>query len=606
MPRRLALVVLPAVTLAVSLGFARTGSAVSLDASIQLQALFDAEWEARLRDEPLFASEEVGDYRWNDRLPSVSVADEERRARARGGFLGRLHAIDRAALAPAEQASYDIFERILSDENAEFMFRSFLMPITNRSGFHVSFAEMPKRVPLATVKDYEDYIARLQGFAAYAAQNVELMRQGIRERVVLPQITLVGYEGAIEPHIVDVPSQSRLYAPFENFPDAISEADRARLRDAGVDAIAHSVVPGYREFLRFMREEYVPAAREAIAASSLPNGRAWYEHRVRHYTTLNRTPYEMHQTGLAEVARIRAEMDSIIARVGFEGSFAEFVEFLRSDPRFYVGTPEQLMKEVALVLKRMDGELPRLFKTLPRTPYGIAAVPDYIAPKTTTAYYDAPAGDGTRAGTYFVNTYDLKSRPLYEIEALSLHEAVPGHHLQIALQQELTGLPAFRRFNGFTAFVEGWALYAERLGLEAGGYSDPYSDFGRLTYEMWRACRLVVDPGIHSLGWTRAQAIDFMAENSALSLHNIETEVDRYIAWPGQALAYKTGELKIRELRARAEAALGERFNLRAFHDAVLLSGAVPLDLLEKNVDAFVARERAGGGAAAARAPRAR
>jgi len=606
MPRRFALVFLPVFALCASLSSARPGSAVASAASAQLQELFDDEWNARLRDEPLFASEEVGDYRWNDRLPSVSVADEDRRARARGGYLGRLHAIDRAALTPAEQASYDIFERMVSDENAEFMFRSYLMPITNRSGFHVSFAEMPKRVPLATVKDYEDYIARLNGFAAYAQQHIDLMREGIRTSWVLPEITLVGYEGAIEPHIVDDPSQSRLYAPFENFPDAISDADRGRLRDAGADAIAESVVPGYREFLRFMREEYVPAARSTIAASSLPNGRAWYEHRVRHYTTLNRTAYEVHQTGLAEVARIRAEMDSIIARVEFEGSFAEFVEFLRTDPRFYVGTADQLMKEVALVLKRMDGELPRLFRTLPRTPYGIQAVPDYIAPKTTTAYYDAPSGDGTRAGYYFVNTYDLKSRPLYEIEALSLHEAVPGHHLQIALQQETVGLPAFRRFSGFTAFVEGWALYAERLGLETGGYQDPYSDFGRLTYEMWRACRLVVDTGIHSLGWTREQAIDFMAQNSALTLHNIETEVDRYIAWPGQALAYKTGEMKIRELRARAEASLAERFDVREFHDVVLLSGAVPLDVLEKNVDAYIARTRAGGGAAAARAPRAK
>ncbi len=606
MPRRSALVVFVFLALCASLNFAPRANAAVSAASTELAALFDDEWNARLRDDPLFASEEVGDYRWNDRLPSVSVADEERLARARGGYLARLHAIDRASLTPGEQASYDIFERLLSDESAEFMFRSFLMPVTNRSGFHVSFAEMPRRVPLATVKDYEDYIARLRGFAAYAGQYIELMRQGIRERVVLPEITLVGYEGAIEPHIVDNPAQSRLYAPFEKFPDAISEADGVRLRAAGVAAIAESVVPGYRAFLRFMRDEYVPASRATIGASSLPNGRAWYEHRVRHFTTLNRTPYEMHQTGLAEVARIRTEMDAIIARVGFDGSFPEFIQFLRTDPRFYVGTADQLMKEVALVLKRMDGELPRLFKTLPRTPYGIQPVPDTIAPKMTTAYYDAPSGDGTRAGYYFVNTYDLKSRPLYEIEALSLHEAVPGHHLQIALQQELTGLPAFRRFNGFTAFVEGWALYAERLGLEVGGYQDPYSDFGRLTYEMWRACRLVVDPGIHSLGWTREQAIDFMAQNSALSLHNIETEVDRYIAWPGQALAYKTGELKIRELRARAESALAERFDVREFHDVVLLSGAVPLDLLEKNVDAYIARTRAGGGAATARAPRAK
>jgi uncharacterized protein (DUF885 family) len=296
---------------------------------------------------------------------------------------------------------------------------------------------------------------------------------------------------------------------------------------------------------------------------------------------------------MAETARIRAEMDAVIAEVGFEGTFDEFVEFLRTDERFYVDTPEQLMKEVALVLKRIDGELPRLFGTLPRMPYGIKRVPDYIAPKTTTAYYDGPAGDGIRAGFYFVNCYDLKSRPLYEIEALSLHEAVPGHHLQVALMQELDGVPEFRRFTWVTAFGEGWALYAERLGLEVGFYTDPYSNFGRLTYEMWRACRLVVDTGMHHLGWTRQQAIDFMAANTALTLHNISTEVDRYIAWPGQALAYKIGELTIRRLREEAEDRLGERFDVREFHDVVLGNGAVPLDVLEACVRAWIA-ETAG------------
>ena len=309
---------------------------------------------------------------------------------------------------------------------------------------------------------------------------------------------------------------------------------------------------------------------------------------MKKFTTLDLTPEEVHQTGLKEVERIRREMDDAIRRSGFEGDFAAFVEHLRSESKFYADSPEQLMKEVAFVLKKMDGKLPELFGRLPRTPYGIRPVPDYIAPKTTTAYYSVPPGDGSRAGFYYVNTFDLKSRPLYELEALSLHEAVPGHHLQLALQQELTGLPKFRRFSGFTAFVEGWGLYAERLGLEVGFYEDPYSDFGRLSYEMWRACRLVVDTGIHYLGWTRPQAIDFMAQHTALSLHNIEAEVDRYIAWPGQAIAYKTGELKIRQLRQDAEAALGERFDIREFHDAVLAGGSVPLDVLETNVTAYV------------------
>jgi len=300
-------------------------------------------------------------------------------------------------------------------------------------------------------------------------------------------------------------------------------------------------------------------------------------------------PQEVHDRGLAEVARIRSEMQTIVDELEYDGSFADFLEFMRTDDRFYVDTPEALMRHVAYVLKRMDGKLPELFGRLPRMPYGIERVPDYIAPRTTTAYYDGPSGDGSKAGTYFVNTYDLGSRPLYEVEALSLHEAVPGHHLQIALQQEMEYLPAFRRYSGFTAFVEGWALYAERLGLEVGFYEDPYSNFGRLTYEMWRATRLVVDTGIHYFDWTRQQAIDYMAENTALTLHNITTEVGRYITWPGQALAYKTGELKIRELRLRAETVLGNRFDLRAFHDVVLGSGAVPLSVLEQNVEAFIA-----------------
>ncbi len=309
---------------------------------------------------------------------------------------------------------------------------------------------------------------------------------------------------------------------------------------------------------------------------------------MRQFTTLDVDPQQVHDTGQAEVRRIKAEMEALIKQVGFQGDFKAFVEHLRNDPQFYADSPEQLLKEVSLVLKRMDGELPKLFRKLPRTPYGIREIPDFIAPRTTTAYYQPPAGDGSRAGFYYINTYNLKSRPLYEIEALSLHEAVPGHHLQIALAQEQDEVPPFRRFAGFTAFVEGWGLYAERLGLEVGFYQDPYRNFGRLSYEMWRACRLVVDTGMHYLGWTREQAIQFMADNTALSLHNITAEVDRYIAWPGQAVAYKTGELKIRELRRLAEERLKDRFDVREFHDVVLANGAVPLSVLEANVKAWL------------------
>ncbi len=572
--------------------FASSGAAAQESASTQLERLFADAWEFTLQENPLFATR-VGDRRFNDRLPTVSVDDYQRRLDAQKRFLERLDQIDPSALSKPARTDYDIFKRLTADAISELEFKTYLIPITNRSGFHVSFPQLPRQVPLRTEEDYENYIARLNAFETYARQHIDLLRLGVQEGYVLPRIVLVGWEDAIESHIVDDPTQSLLYAPFERFPERVSGADQERLRAAGLAAIERSVVPGYRAFAEFMRDEYFPAAREAIGASELPNGRAFYEHRIRRYTTLDdRTPQQVHEIGLAEVERIRGEMIEVIVDVGFEGSFDEFVEFLRTDDRFYVDSPEELMEKVARVLKRMDGELPGIFKTLPRMPYGIRPVPDFIAPKTTTAYYNRPAGDGTQAGFYYVNTYDLRSRPLYEIEALSLHEAVPGHHLQIALQQELEGLPSFRRFAGFTAFVEGWGLYAERLGLEVGFYEDPYSNFGRLTYEMWRALRLVVDPGMHYLGWSRQQAIDFMAENSALSIHNITTEVDRYIAWPGQAVAYKTGELKIRELRARAERELGDRFDVREFHDVVLGGGAVPLSVLEENVEEYIHREK--------------
>lgn len=578
--------------LASGLVLTAASAAVQTRASRELERLFDDAWEFQLKEDPLFATS-VGDRRYNDRLPSVRPADYERRLKKEREFLKRVQSIDRESLAPQERISAAIFERLKRDQVQEYTFRTYLIPITNREGFHVFFPQLPGQVPLNTVEDYGNYIARLEAFKRYAQQHIELMRAGIRDGFTLPRVVLDGYEGAIAPHVVDDPRKSLLYAPFERFPGTISEADRDRLRQAGMKAIAGSVVPGYREFLAFMGDEYIPAARAEIAASALPNGAAFYAYRVRRFTTLDLTPHEVYSIGLSEVQRIRREMEEVIAQAGFEDDFEAFVEFLRSDDRFYVNEPEELLRRTSYVLKRMDGQLPRLFKTLPRLPYGIRPIPDFIAPKTTTAYYSPGVGDGTRAGFYNVNTYDLRSRPLYEIEALSFHEAVPGHHLQIALGRELEGLPAFRRFAGVTAFVEGWALYAERLGLEVGFYRDPYSDFGRLSYEMWRALRLVVDPGIHFMVWSRQQAIDFMAENSALSLRNIEAEVDRYIAWPGQAVAYKIGELKIRQLREKAERELGDRFDLREFHDVVLASGAVPLDVLEANVEAYIERGRA-------------
>ena len=559
--------------------------------SAQLQELFDDEWEFRLRESPLFATH-FGDHRFDDKLPAVSEADEERRASQERTFLERLAGIDRDRLSPDEQLNYGIFKRLEENSVAEHGFRSYRMPIDKRSGVHVFFPQLPDHVPLRTADDYAHYVARLSGFKALVEGHLDLMRMGIEHGQTLPRVVLEGIEDTIQPHIVEDPAESLLFKPFKEFPKTVPEAERKRLAEAGRAAIADSIVPGYRLLLEFCTGEYIPAARETIAASALPDGRAYYEHCVRLFTSLDITPGEVHEIGQGEVARIRKEMEQTIRDVGFEGGLHEFFKFLRTDKQFYAVTPDELLKETAYVLKKMDGELPKLFGRLPRMPYGIRPVPDYVAPKTTTAYYQPAPGDGSRAGFYYVNTYDLKSRPLYEIEALSLHEAVPGHHLQLALQKEIEGVPNFRRFGGFTAFVEGWALYAERLGLESGFFQDPYRNFGRLIYEMWRACRLVVDTGIHALGWTRQQAIDFMADNSALTLLNITNEVDRYISWPGQALAYKIGELKVRELRERAERELGAAFDVRAFHDVLLANGALPLDVLEATVEDWLAERR--------------
>ena len=563
----------------------------------ELKSLLDESWEFGLQEYPTFATR-VGDHRFNDKLSRESITDQQRRLAKQREFQGRWNGIERGTLSKSDRINYDIFGRILGNDIAEAEFEMYLIPISNRWGFHISFPELPQQVPLKTAKDYENYTARLREFSRVTDENIQLMRVGIDKGLVLPAVVLEGYKDSITAHIVDDPTKSLLYDAFKDFPDRVGEDQRKILRDAGRSAIVEHVVPSYQKFLKFMQDEYVPNCRGSIAASALPNGREYYRHRVRLFTTLDVTPDEVHATGHREVKRIRAEMDEIIKRVEFDGDFAGFVEHLRNDARFYAETPEQLMKETAFVLKKMDGQLPKLFKTLPRTPYGIREVPAYIAPKTTTAYYQQPAGDGSQAGFYYVNTYNLKSLPLYGIEALSLHEAVPGHHLQLALQQELTGMPQFRRFSPITAFIEGWALYAERLGLEVGFYEDPYSDFGRLTYENWRACRLVVDTGMHYFGWTRKQAIDFMAANTGLSMHNIEAEVDRYISWPGQALAYKTGELKIRELRAKSEAALGDAFDIREFHEVVLGSGAIPLSVLSENVEEYISATRKQKGAA--------
>ena len=522
----------------------------------------------------------------------MTMADLERRAAQARQTLDRLQAIGLADLAPADRISHRMLELQLRDDLAAHRFGDWRIPLTSDSGFHTEIALLPREVPLATVRDYESYIARLRAIPVYFEQHVAFLREGLRTGFTVPRVVLEGYDVTIRTHAVAEPERSVFWAPFEAVPPGIPAPERERLRAAGRAAIADAVLPAYRSLLDFFTREYLPGARTTTAAADLPEGRAYYEWLVRHYTTLDTTADEVHAIGLREVARIHGEMQDVIRQVGFEGGFQAFLEQLRTDPRFYARTPEDLLKQAAWIAKRMDGKLPSLFRRLPRQPYGVEPVPPDLAPKYTGGRYVGAPLDGVRAGTYWVNTYALESRPLYTLEALTLHEAVPGHHLQIALAKELEGLPAFRRHGYVNAFGEGWGLYSERLGLEAGFYTDPYANFGRLTYEMWRACRLVVDTGLHAKGWSRSQAIELMAANTALSRHEITTEVDRYISWPGQALAYKMGELKIRELRARAERALGEGFDVRAFHDAVLENGAVPLAVLEERIDAFIA---AGG-----------
>ena len=544
------------------------------------------DWDFRMRDDPLWATI-TGDHRFDDRMPDASEAAVHRKLFQLKDFQRRAREISPADLGVADRLNYDIYTRLLNDDIQGLEFRAYRFPVSKAFGVHTFLPDLPVLTSFNATQDYENYIARLNGIKLYLDQVIETMRAGLDDGQIPPRVTLEGVDEAIASQIVSESAESVFFHPFNAFPPTVPERVQAGLLEAAKKAVETSVVPAYESLRAFIRDEYLPQSRDSIAAHDLPNGQAYYEFCIRHFTSLSLTAEEVHEIGQNEVRRIRAEMETVIAETGFEGDFNDFVEFLRTDPRFYAETPEALLRETGYLMKRIDGELPRLFRTLPRLPYGIRTVPEFAAPAATTAYYMPGAGDGTIAGFYYVNTYDLKSRPLYEMEALSLHEAVPGHHLQIALQQELD-LPNFRRFSGYTSFVEGWALYAERLGLEMGFYTDPYSNFGRLSYEMWRACRLVVDTGMHALGWTRQQAIDFMLANTSSTELNIINEVDRYIGWPGQALAYKIGELKIRELRARAENRLAETFDVRQFHDVILTNGAVPLDVLERMVDEWV------------------
>lgn len=555
-----------------------------------LHDLFASEWDYQMEQDPTWAST-LGDRRSNDRWSDLSLDAIERRHRHTVEALAKLRSTDRNALSSQDRLNYDLFQKHCEDDVEGFQYRWHLIPLNQRGGVQIA-DDLADALRFETLKDYEDWQARLRALPAHIEQTMALMRQGIKERILLPKIVLERVPAQIDHQIVDDPKASPFYKPFTRFSAAISEADRSRLTLAAGYTIKAEVVPAYRRLKEFFLKDYLPASLDEVGVWQLPQGEARYRFAARQYTTTGMTPREIHEIGLREVKRIRAEMQSIIDKLGFKGPFAEFANYLRSDPRFYHKTPEELLAAYRALSRRVDPQLVKLFKTLPRMPYGVEPVPQNIAPDTTTAYYRGPAADGSRAGTYFVNLYKPETRPIYEMMALSLHEAMPGHHLQIAIAMEQEGLPNFRRYGGYTAFVEGWGLYAESLGDEMGLYDDPYSKFGQLTYEMWRAVRLVVDTGIHSMRWDRQQAIDFLLENTAKQKLDIVNEVDRYIVWPGQALAYKVGQLKISALRAKAAEALGARFDIRDFHDELLKDGALPLDLLEAKMDAWIASQK--------------
>jgi uncharacterized protein (DUF885 family) len=555
-----------------------------------LHDLFAAEWDYDMQQWPERASG-LGDRRWNDRWSDDSLAAFARRNQHSQDVLAQMDRIDRGSLSPADQLNYDLFRKGFQDSVEGYKFHGFLLRLNQREGIQTT-DELADSLRFETLKDYEDWIARLRSFPVLMDQNIALMRQGVKEHIVHPKVIMERIPAQIDKQIVADPTQSGFYRPFRRFSKEISAADQQRLQQEARQAVEQQIVPAFKKFKEFFVSEYLPACFDQVGIWQMPNGGERYAFLARQFTTTDATPEEIHQIGLKEVARIRAEMDRIIQQSGFKGSREEFFKFLRTDPQFYYKSPDDLFEAYKALAKTVDPELVKVFRTLPREPYGVEAIPAIAAPDTTTAYYRPGAADGSRAGTYFVNLYKPETRPKWEMTVLTLHESVPGHHLQIARAHELGEQPMFRRFGEYTAFVEGWGLYAESLGEDMGLYSDPYSRFGQLAYQMWRAVRLVVDTGIHTKHWTRDQAIKYFMDNAPKAELDIVNEIDRYIAWPGQALAYKMGELKIQELRARARRELGEKFDLKEFHDVVLGSGALPLDILNRNVDQWIAAKK--------------
>lgn len=569
---------IPAMGLTLLLWCHPTAASNEVTAESTLNQVIDTHWQWTLSQYPemrLDYGDRSGNQLWTDRSPEAFTARYEQE----GQFVQQLEQIEPATLSASGQVNRSMLLRLLRDNRTEYEDGLHLVALDMRSGPQHRHS-MIERLPMATRADHEDWLARLRAMPEQLLQYRQLLEQGIADNRVQAQIVMSRVPGQIENLLEGGATDSPFYKAFRNMPDAITPEEKARLRQDAEQVISEQINPAFASLLDFLQANYLPAAR-APGIGSLPGGKQVYARLARHYTTTDLTPNEIHDIGLREVERIRGEMQGVIQEVGFDGDIAAFNAFLRSDPQFYYDSPEALLEGYQAVSKRLDPGLVKLFGNLPRAPYGVRPIPDEEAPDTTTAYYMRPAADGSRPGWYYVNLYKPEVRPKFEMEVLSVHESVPGHHLQIALAQELTGLPEFRRNGGFTAFIEGWGLYSERLGYDMGLYTDPYSRYGQLVYDMWRAVRLVVDTGIHYFGWSRQKAIDYFISNAAKSEADIINEIDRYIGWPGQALAYKIGQMKMLELRANAETALGERFDIRSFHDHMLGAGGLPLDILE-------------------------
>lgn len=554
----------------------------------KLQQLIHTHHQFYLQSSPFNDPKEGGN---NGKLPDLSPENLALQNKKLISIYQELVNIDNRRLSTKNKINRAVLLYILKNQLDSYQNKEHYMPLTAESGFHVWISNITQQVNLKSEQDYVDYLSKLGAIPHYFEQQMAWMNLGIKEGITQPQIVLSGFEQSIIAYIKKDVTNSVYYQPFKKMPSHFSSAKQISIQQKAHAVITNSVMPAYQKYYDFMVTRYQPKARSNIAANSLPNGNEYYQNRVNHYTTIDISAEQVHEKGLKEVARIRSEMNKIIAQVKFDGDFAAFIKFLRNDEQFYAKTPVALLKEASYIAKKMDAKLPSLFKVLPRSPYGIIEVPANIAPKYTTGRYSGPSRDD-QAGNYWVNTYRLDRRPLYVLTALTLHEAVPGHHLQGALAKEMQDVPQFRNRTYISAFGEGWGLYSEYLGIEVGMYEDPYHNFGRLTYEMWRACRLVVDTGIHTKGWSRQQAINYLANNTALSLHNVQTEIDRYISWPGQALSYKIGELTIKKLRSDAEKALGQQFDLREFHDQVLKNGSIPLDLLETIIYQYIAEQK--------------